>query len=95
VEGLELDVWLAVAQHLHDDLQVALVADVPHHDAKVVAVQQELRQQLQALPLQHIVLRGQQPVVQREKLRVAHQRGRIAIRVQALEHQRLVGGQQP
>ena len=44
VERFELNGRLLVPQQLHDDLQIGLVADIAHHNAKVVTVKQELGQ---------------------------------------------------
>lgn len=55
VECLELDVAALVAKHVHHHLQVRLVRDVPRHDVEVGAVEQDLAEQLERLPLRDVV----------------------------------------
>lgn len=64
VECLELDVAALVAEHVHHHLQVRLVRDVPRHDVEVGAVEQDLAEQLERLPLRDVV-RGQEESCER------------------------------
>lgn len=57
MERLKLYVPGLLFQHVHHELQVIRVGDVSGHDGEVVPVQQQLPQQLEALPPRHVVLR--------------------------------------
>jgi hypothetical protein len=69
VERLKLDALAAVFQQVHHHHEVLDVADVPHHEVHVRAVQQQVTQQLDGLPPRHVVAGAQQLVVAVEELR--------------------------
>ena len=56
MEGLDLNVSLLRAQDHHDRLQVQRIGYVLDHDLEILALEQELAQQLQRLPLEHVVV---------------------------------------
>ena len=57
MEGFKLDVPTLFFEHGHHQLEVVRVADVPLHHREVVAVQQQLSEQLQRLPFGDVILR--------------------------------------
>ncbi|GMT31805.1 hypothetical protein PFISCL1PPCAC_23102, partial [Pristionchus fissidentatus] len=82
VEGLELDALALLLEEVHHQLEVVRVRDVPSHDVEVVAVEQQLAQQLQTLPPRHVVLAV-------EQLLVVDEEG-VVVRVEELGRHRLV-----
>lgn len=63
MERLELYVSGLLLEHVHHKFEVVRVCDIPRHDGEVMPVQQQLPEQLEALPSRHVVLRVQQPLV--------------------------------
>ena len=63
MEGLELDVGRRVPQEIHHRLEVFAGRNVPHHDAEVAAVQQQLSQELEGPPPGHVVAVFQEQLV--------------------------------
>jgi hypothetical protein len=68
VKRLELDVLALVPEQVHHHLEVVLLRNVPRHDVVVGAVEQDLAQQLEGLPLGDVVGRLEKLVVGRKKL---------------------------
>uniref|UniRef100_A0AAG5CUF7 Uncharacterized protein n=1 Tax=Anopheles atroparvus TaxID=41427 RepID=A0AAG5CUF7_ANOAO len=86
VERFELDVARLLLQHVHHQLQIIRIGDVLRHDREVVAIEQQLAQQLQALSPRHVVLRVQQLLVVVEHL--------VVVLLEKLRAQDLVAGKQ-
>jgi hypothetical protein len=68
VKGFELNIATLLAQHVHHELEIVRIAYVPGHDGEVVAIEQELAEQLQRLSPRHVVVREQQLLVLTEEL---------------------------
>jgi len=63
VESFKLNVATFFFQHVHHQLEVVGVGDIPGHDGEVVAVQQQFTQQLQKnqsakAPVQNVMTAG-------------------------------------
>ena len=57
VESLELDVCGRRPEDEHDGLQVLLIRNIAHHDFEVISVEEKFGEQLEGLPLQHVIIR--------------------------------------
>mmetsp|Transcript_6194 Transcript_6194/g.24123 ORF Transcript_6194/g.24123 Transcript_6194/m.24123 type:complete len:221 (+) Transcript_6194:321-983(+) len=68
MESFILNVRMLVPQQVHDVLEVLLVPDVADHHLVVLAIQQDLAQQLDRLPLGRVVLTAQEAIVSLEHL---------------------------
>ena len=51
MKGFELNVFALAAQHVHDQLEVLLVSNVPRHDVEIGTVEQDLAEKLERLSL--------------------------------------------
>ena len=71
VERLELNVLALIPQEVHHHLEIRFVRDVPRHDVEVGAIEQNLAEELQGLPLGDVVLGHDQLSVGREELDAA------------------------
>ncbi len=47
VKGFKLNVATLLAQHVHHELEIVRIAYVTSHDGEVVAIEEELAEQLQ------------------------------------------------
>jgi hypothetical protein len=68
MERLELDVPALVPQKVHHHLEIRVVGDVARHDRVVCAVEEDLPEKLERLPLGHVVGREDEGVVHGEEL---------------------------
>lgn len=55
MEGLELNVLALISEQIHHHLQIRFICDVPGHDVKIRAIQENFPEELQRLSLRHVV----------------------------------------
>lgn len=68
MECLELNILALVSKEIHHHLQIRLVGDVPRHHIEVGSIQEDLSEELQRLPLRHVVGRQDKCSVRGEEL---------------------------
>jgi hypothetical protein len=68
VKCFKLNISTLFPQHIHHELEIFWVTNVPGHHRKIVPIQQQLTEKLQRLPPRHIVIRVQQLLIVLKKL---------------------------